>query len=438
MIRNQTSIEDLSIFSLKNSKSMEMIKEKVSRLKKLTRLASESPAMVIVGEPPATMVNPAKQIGTLSMQIKDAFDTLELEIPSLKGKSTLSNLKAHHIKLVNYAESLEGYLKYRNEPFSTIFSPGCRLPIPQRFNLPEQHLELFVIGQNDDGQLGLSREMVMATTKFKKPFRADDVCLIACGSMHSVLVDSLGDLYTFGFEDCISREGPEDEIIKINSDRKALQVCCGEYFTAVLDTNGMVWYFGGFRSSNGEHLFYEKSPKRLNLTSPVVKIASGESHLLLLCQDMNCYVIGVAEFGQCGISTSSSTPLKVYLTEPVLDIYASGFCSFFMTPSGLYGCGNNGFGELGIGNYKQSLHPQAVSFPSQTVIVDVAGGLHHTLFLDDDGQVWAAGKNFDGQLGLSLETVTTTSTPVKVDIKEAKYPIRKVSAGTSSHHSCNS
>jgi alpha-tubulin suppressor-like RCC1 family protein len=370
------------------------------------------------------------------MQIKDAFDSLEQSINSDHGKSALIYIKSQYIKLSDYSKALEGYIKYRNEPFTSVFSNGSRLPIPQRISIPNQRLELFAIGQNDDGQLGLSREMILATTKFRKLSSVENLSMIACGSMHSILVDSFGTVYTFGIEDCIgSREGDDDQICQVSLSINALHVCCGEYFTAIMDINGNVWYFGGFRNRLGERLFYEKLPKKVHLDLPAVKIASGESHLLILCQDMTCYILGAAEFGQALLPTSSSTPVKLYLTQPVLDIYASGFSSFFMTTNGIYACGNNGYGELGIGNYNQSNHPQIVLFPLQTEIIDILGGMHHTLFLDGYGQLWVTGKNFDGQLGLPLE-METICTPVKVEIEDAKYPIRKIAAGTSSHHSC--
>ena len=259
----QNSIEDLSRLCLKNSKSLENIREKVMRMSKLTSLDRST---VIPAAPLKQKVLESKGLSetknglpVCTDMIQDAFDSLSPQITSLNAKSTLKYLKSHHYQLQEHIEALESYIKYRDMPFSTIFRLESRLPIPKRLQAPDRKVELFVIGQNDDGQLGLSKELFMATTKFRKPSGVEEIETLACGSMHSVVVDKTGDVYTFGLEDCIGRDGVDDQINKLNLPSKALQVCCGEYFTAILDITGTVFYFGGFRNRNGKRLQLETS-----------------------------------------------------------------------------------------------------------------------------------------------------------------------------------
>jgi alpha-tubulin suppressor-like RCC1 family protein len=60
------------------------------------------------------------------------------------------------------------------------------------------------------------------------------------------------------------------------------------------------------------------------------------------------------------------------------------------------GWGYDGYGQLGNGSYNNAAMPMPVNLANT---VSVAAGAYHTLLLEADGTVWAAGGNFYGQLG---------------------------------------
>ena len=49
--------------------------------------------------------------------------------------------------------------------------------------------------------------------------------------------------------------------------------------------------------------------------------------------------------------------------------------------------------------FQASLPPAKISLPRRVKIVQLSAGLHHTLMLSDDGEVYGFGSNSHGQLG---------------------------------------
>ena len=82
-----------------------------------------------------------------------------------------------------------------------------------------------------------------------------------------------------------------------------------------------------------------------------------------------------------------------------------------------YAAGDNTYGKLGTGGPLQSCNStfQRVQLPTGVRAVAVANGDEYTAFiLGDDGNVYAMGRNNNGQLGNG--TTTDSSTPVVVHL----------------------
>ena len=74
--------------------------------------------------------------------------------------------------------------------------------------------------------------------------------------------------------------------------------------------------------------------------------------------------------------------------------------SMLLTLDGLYGYGNNGDGQLGVGNYDTRHVPRKVIFDKK--IVSVTCGAYHTLVITETRQLYGCGCNDSGQLGLPI------------------------------------
>lgn len=88
--------------------------------------------------------------------------------------------------------------------------------------------------------------------------------------------------------------------------------------------------------------------------------------------------------------------------QPVTKIAAGhGFSLFVKSDGSLWAMGNDQYGQLGDGK-AVSGPPYGVANPEQIVasnVTAIAGGYLHSLFLKNDGSLWAMGDNSAGELG---------------------------------------
>jgi len=141
-----------------------------------------------------------------------------------------------------------------------------------------------------------------------------------------------------------------------------------------------------------------------------VSVAAGTDFSLALGSDGNAYTWGRNSYGQLGdgSTTSSSVPVQVSTgavpSGVTFTSVAAGdnFSSAVGSDGNVYAWGNNGYGQLGDGSTTSSLVPVQVSagaVPSGVTFTSVAAGYFHLLALGTDGNAYAWGGNFEGQLG---------------------------------------
>ncbi|KAK3789102.1 hypothetical protein RRG08_029851 [Elysia crispata] len=104
----------------------------------------------------------------------------------------------------------------------------------------------------------------------------------------------------------------------------------------------------------------------------------------------------------------------------------SAHCVAISTEGKVYVWGRNEKGQLGIGNTDRIDIPQIVDTFDDQNIVDAACGRRHTLFLTENGKVYACGDNKMGQLGLGNQSEQVL---VPTQIRYKGPPIRRVSCG---------
>ena len=75
----------------------------------------------------------------------------------------------------------------------------------------------------------------------------------------------------------------------------------------------------------------------------------------------------------------------------------SNHCLFLDSLACVWSCGNNPFGELGLGHSTNKLTPEKINLPP---IISISAGGNFSLFVDANGSVWSCGYNQYGQLGL--------------------------------------
>jgi len=190
--------------------------------------------------------------------------------------------------------------------------------------------------------------------------------------------------------------------------------------TMALDRDGNLWSWGA--NNNGQvgdgTTLQRNTPVRV-ATGIIGITPSGGNYSLALKADGSFWSWGSNSNGQLGDGTRGEkrTPVPVSITAvktgtSMPTISAGGYHSMVVkTDSSAWSWGYNAYGQLGDATSVQKSLPVPAANLGSTVIA-VAAGSFHSLFLKDDGTVWAAGMNYNGQLGDG--TTTSRSTPVQV------------------------
>ena len=133
-------------------------------------------------------------------------------------------------------------------------------------------------------------------------------------------------------------------------------------------------------------------------------VALGNKHTLVLTTDGDVYSFGKNDFGQlyrAADENFNDTPKKV--ASNISYINASYFRSMLLTTTKrvIYSVGYNSYGGLGIGNKEHKRSSQKIDFfdKNKINITKMASGKYHSLFLSEDGDVYAVGGNDHGQVG---------------------------------------
>jgi hypothetical protein len=163
----------------------------------------------------------------------------------------------------------------------------------------------------------------------------------------------------------------------------------------------------------------ENNPELNKLLSDlnIAFIKCGASHSLALTQSGEVYAWGSNYSGQigCGDNYIKSMPTKLKaLNDIKIKMISCGFHhSMALTENGcVYSWGFNEFGQLGIGNTKDSNTPKQIEM--KDIIIDkITCGSAHSLLLTNNGVIHAFGYNFFGQIGNGMQE--DIETPIKLN-----------------------
>ena len=230
-----------------------------------------------------------------------------------------------------------------------------------------------------------------------------------------------------------------------------MQVSAGYYYSLAVGSDGNAYAWGDndygelgdgtttdrrtpVRVKTPDRNTYPDLPKDFTY----VQVSGGGWHSLALGSDGNAYAWGWNSYGRLGDGTSSSRSAPVRVKTPdrstypdlpadftYLQVSAGGRHSLALGSDGnVYAWGYNGDGELGDGaiSYSQSA-PVRVKTPDRKAYPDlpadftylqVSAGYLHSLALGSDGNVYAWGYNYYGQLGNNRSGDNANPVPVRV------------------------
>jgi regulator of chromosome condensation len=251
---------------------------------------------------------------------------------------------------------------------------------------------------------------------------------VACGGMHTIILTTNGEVYTLGCNDdgALGREAKEGSekvpgLVKLN--HKIDMISAGDSHTVACNsTNSVVYYWGLYRNTTKGKISESKEPHIIGKDEfkrkKIRKIISGQNHTMILA-DERVYAWGDAETCVLGRMPASRRKLEQGLrieaigTRDIEDVWTGQNHSFLKRMKGdvasYFAWGLNNYGQLGTGDLQTSFIPtEIVEFRGKN-IKNITGGEHHTIAVDDKGDVYAWGKNDDGQLGLGENYVQPES-----------------------------
>ncbi|KAF8520331.1 hypothetical protein BU17DRAFT_65360 [Hysterangium stoloniferum] len=321
----------------------------------------------------------------------------------------------------------------------------------------------FVFGTGDFGQFGLGTETLGEISRprlhawFETAAKGDTlgsdgagVEKICAGGMHSLVIDEVGKVWSWGINDNASLGRPtnnvpdpdkpsetlEAEILEtqpmavdtlVDEKFRAVGISAGDSVSVALGEDGDLRAWGSFRSSDGLLGFDGKpgssktqiTPLPIHALTPYqfVQVACGTDHVVALTTAGHVYTWGSGQAAQLGRriierrKINGLSPERLALRNIVL-IGTGSYHSFAVNAKGIvYAWGLNSLKQTGISVQKggdeaiiwqptevDALHPSKLGGRKVTQIV---GGEHHTLFLLNDGSVMACGRCDGREIGLA-------------------------------------
>ncbi|KIY66994.1 RCC1/BLIP-II protein [Cylindrobasidium torrendii FP15055 ss-10] len=301
---------------------------------------------------------------------------------------------------------------------------------------------LFVHGAGGSGQLGLGPEVMedVGRPRLNTTFQRG-IQTVACGGMHSLLIDGEGKLWSWGSNDDLALgrpteaiegkdpdeleaspslvEGLDDNFIAVGAD-------AGDCMSVAIGSEGQLRVWGTFRSEDGKSSFDGKqkrtqTPQSYTALSRhrICQVSCGGSHIIALTTEGTVFTWGMGERGEIGRPadnwTTALQPEALALGR-ITAICAGSHQSFAVDAEGVvYAWGLNHMHQLGLGRDTpfiglptpiESLHPL---YHNGAKVVSISCGEFHTLFLFDNGELWACGRCDEDAIGLAPDHPSMTA-----------------------------
>ncbi|NXW72809.1 RPGR regulator, partial [Hirundo rustica] len=181
----------------------------------------------------------------------------------------------------------------------------------------------------------------------------------------------------------------------------------------------------------GKSKFAEDIPSKFWFKNdkPVL-ISCGDEHTAIITGKGKLYMFGSNDWGQLGLGSkntvSKPTCVKALKPEkPKLAVCGRNHTLVYTEKGNVYAAGGNSEGQLGLGDTEERTTFHLVGFfTNQHKIKQLSAGSYTSAAVTEDGQLFVWGDNSEGQIGLASEA--SVSVPCKVDIGK---PVSFVSCG---------
>ncbi len=289
---------------------------------------------------------------------------------------------------------------------------------------------LFAFGDNSMNQLGdrlPNQEVRDITDAFHPLLLNERIASIAHGSEHSIALSTEGKLFSWGGNDfgqlgVNSTNVLWDKMNQVLLGYKVNKVVAGANFNLYM-AGSALYSFGentyGQLGNNDYNLANKLAPVRIDSqfglkSGEIIKdVDAGLNHAIAYTSQNRVFTWGAGYFGALGDGYTSSyqqpiditANLALALEESIVKVVAGANQSFVITSHHrVLSFGLNAYGSLGNHTKKNQLTPIDLATYVPLIegewIDDVFSGVESTMLITNLGNVYVAGRNHVGQLGI--------------------------------------
>jgi|GEM_PF-2505416 len=276
-------------------------------------------------------------------------------------------------------------------------------------------------GRNDVGQLGIGSNIPAIQNTPEQVETDNDWAYVSAGEFHTVAIRTDGTLWAWGSDSegqsGLGGGGANTIPLQVGTYSDWASVAAGSDHTVAVKTDGSLWAWGRNDLGQlgiGSTVINYNTPQRVGLDYDWEFVTAGFTHSLGIKTNGELWAWGNNGSGQLGLGDNNqrNAPVQVGVFTDWESVSAgNGYTAAIRSGEGLYVWGDNNYGQLGIGNNTPRFAPVQVS-PGY-LWSSVSAGMNHTLAVRDDGTLWVWGYNSNGQLGLGNNISHNTPQPLR-------------------------
>ena len=296
--------------------------------------------------------------------------------------------------------------------------------LSKRYNVGDNRV--FIFGSAECDQFYINDDVFESRRPVEIPFFGQNrikIIRISCGAQHTAVIDEEGKAYTWGNPDegCLGRDVTDRSTVPalVELDEPVNLLSSGESHTICANSvTGSYFFWGTLKSALSGKLTTSPLPVKKSDYSikrkGIAELKSGYNHIVIL-SGTKVYSWGDNDTGalgtvfRSGLAARDVNEPRALAIRNVTRIFTGGNHTFIIDKANrVFACGLNNYSQLG---FEPSEDESRVLLPTQVIelngkwIKDIRGGEHHTLILMNNGWVFGAGRNDDGQLGKLDPTV---------------------------------